>query len=310
MSGVRVKIVRSDGAVFGGWSSEHSEDGWNIGCDGAWRIPNDGIEGVADLEYGVETSANVLKDGSSLVSKRVNETDRTLKMVCMSRDADFERQNAISFFNPKYSFELHISYRGVTRWCAGEQIGFVAEAGNVHAAPTITWTLLCLDPYMRSEDGNESSLTDAAPMFGFPYVSHMRKELPDKSKKPVGSLASKMIFDGENTIYNSGDVATWFKIVCKFKSNIKNPVFTKDDKHVQLLREFNDGDELVIDFESSPPKVTVNGENAIQACSRDSDFLGMEMQVGASVFNYTCDNTDNRPYMSVQVLFWKRYMGV
>ena len=294
-------MVRSDGAqmVFDGDESA------------GWSLPSEALAEFQALPISIDTSANVLRDGSALISKRVDECERDVTVV-YDGDGDPRavRDAALSYFNPKFSFEAHVEYHGVTRWCAGE-LSAVDFTIHDESWPCIgTFTLLCTDPYMRSEDGNESSLTDAAPMFGFPYVSHMRQVLPDKSKKPVGSLASKMIFDGENTIYNTGDVPTWFKIVCRFKSVIKNPAFTKDDKHVQLLREFADGDELVLDFESSPPKVTVNGENAIQACSRDSDFLGMEMQVGASVFNYTCDNVSNRPYMSVQVLFWKRYMGV
>ena len=291
-------------------------DGKELKCTGGittngWTVEYEGLADFLDVPIDIQTSANVLRDGSSLVSKRVGECERTATILYVgTRPRATVRDEALSFFNPKFSFEVHVTHLGRTRWCPGElsAVQFTIEQENRPCR--CTFSILSIDPYMRSEDGNESSLTDAAPMFGFPYVSHMRQVLPDKSKKPVGSLASKMIFDGENTIYNTGDVATWFKIVCRFKSVIKNPVFTKDDKHVQLLREFADGDELVVDFESSPPKVTVNGENAIQACSRDSDFLGMEMKVGASVFNYTCDNTDNRPYMSVQVLFWKRYMGV
>ena len=299
--GTSIRIVRSDGA-------ELTADG---GYEGGWTVSWEGLRDFNSLPISLSTSANVLTDGSTLVSKRVDECERTASIFYKGpRDPASVRDECLSFFNPKHSFAVHVTHMGRTRWCEGELADVKCEILADRFPCQATFTILCLDPYMRSEDGNESSLTDAAPMFGFPYVSHFRAPLPNGEKKPVGFLASKMIFDGENTIYNTGYVATWFKIVCRFKSVIKNPVFTKDDKHVQLLREFNDGDELVIDFESSPPKVTVNGENAIQACSRDSDFLGMEMQVGASVFNYTCDNVTNRPYMSVQVLFWKRYMGV
>lgn len=296
-----LRIVRSDGAEL------TARGDWR----GGWAIEGGGLEDFQSLPIGLDTSANVLRDGSSLVSKRVEECERTATIVYAgSGEPGAVRDSALAFFNPKFSFDAHVTHLGRTRWCAGELAEVDCSIDGERYPCRVTFTLLCCDPYMRSEDGNESSLTDAAPMFGFPYVSHMRQVLPDKSKKPVGSLASKMIFDGENTVYNTGDVETWFRIVCRFEGNVKNPVFTKDDKHVQLLREFNDGDELEIDFESSPPKVLVNGENAIQACSRDSDFLGMGMQVGANIFNYTCDNEQNRPLMSVQVLFWKRYTGV
>ena len=172
------------------------------------------------------------------------------------------------------------------------------------------WTLLCPDPFLRSESGNESYLTDSAPMFGFPFVSHIREPLPDGTKYPEGFLASKTLFDGENTIYNTGDVETYYKIRCECKGVVKNPKFTKDDKFVKLLGNFGDKDVIEIDFEAAPPRVTVNGENRIQDTSRDSNFIGMQMQVGENVFNYTCDNVANRPFMSVQINFWKKYLGV
>ena len=147
-------------------------------------------------------------------------------------------------------------------------------------------------------------------MFGFPYVSHVRQVLPDGTKKPVGFLASKMLYDGLNTIYNSGDVETYCRIVCTFDGPVKNPKFTKDGRFVRVLRAFKDGDELEIDFETAPPRVLVNGTNAIQLCSRDSNFTGMQMQVGPNVFQYEGSSVAERAYMHVQVLFYKRYLGV
>jgi len=147
-------------------------------------------------------------------------------------------------------------------------------------------------------------------MFGFPYVSHVRQQLANEERYPVGFLASKMLYDGLNTIYNSGDVETYYRIVCSFDGPVTNPKFTKDDRFIQVLRAFKDGDELEIDFETAPPRVLVNGTNAIQLCSRDSNFTGMQMQVGPNVFQYGGSTAAERAYMHVQVLFYKRYLGV
>lgn len=313
MSSVQIKIVRSDGAVFGDWNLAENEEsaGWNVGCGAAWTIPNDGIGGAADLEYEVTTSQNVLTDGSSLISKRVGETERTLKLVCNSRDADSERSRAISFFNPRYSFELHVSYRGKKRFCKGEQTGFQAEAGNVYAAPTITWTLLCLDPWWKNENGHEEAFGDARPMFGFPFVSHVRKQRSDGKRLPPGFLCGKLVYDGENSIYNTGDVPCMYRIVCRFEGDVSNPDFIKNDQHVKLIDQYVSGDVLEIDFEASPPTVEKNGVNCIQKCTRDSNFVDMEMAVGTNVFNYTCDDPDqHRAYMKVQLLYNDNFLGI
>lgn len=297
-----LRIVRSDGA-------EMTFDGE---YRGGWTIAEEGMVDWLDLPLEVTTSPNVLSDGSSVVGKRVDECERTVEAFFPARAGDIgnARREVSAFLNPKFSFECHLTHYGVTRWAPGEltevQCEIVAEGRTVE----LTFTMLSPDPFLRSEDGNESSLTDAAPMFGFPFVSHFRAPLPNGEKKPVGFLASKLLYDGENTIYNNGDVETTYTIRCECNGVVKNPKFTKDGMFVQILGNFGKGDVISIDFTASPPSVTVNDENRIQDTSRDSNFIGMQMNVGANVFNYTCDNVSNRPFMDVQILFWKKYLGI
>jgi len=301
MDGDGIRIVRSDGEEL--WVTAGPENGWHIEAEG--------LSEFIDLPIELSTSANVLTDGSTLVSKRVGEVERQASFVWYGPgNARSVRDTALSFFNPKHSYECHVTHIGVTRWCEGELAAVKCELLPERYPCRVTFTLLCLDPYMRSEDGNQNSLTDAAPMFGFPFVSHMRRVLPDGSKKPVGFLASKMLYDGLNTVYNSGDVPCYYTIRMEAKGEVQSPTFTKDDRFIKVLDRFVAGDVLEIDFTKAPPTVQKNGVNIIGKCSRDSNFTGMAMQVGGNVFRYTCDNSANRPYMDVQILFYKRYLGV
>lgn len=311
-SKVKLKFVRSDGAILGGIEpTMDNNGGWNIGCGGEWTIPNDGLGNFANLAYNVETSTNILTDGSSLVSKRVEETDRTVTMVYNGKNPDKARSDAIAFFNPRFSFELHAQYRGNTRYCVGELTGFDAPAENVHAAPTMTVTMLCMDPFWRNENGHEEAFGDAKPMFGFPFVSHQRKPRADGKRLPPGFLCGKLVYDGENSVYNRGDVPCMYRIVCTFKGAVSNPEFIKNDRHVKLVDQYSLGDVLEIDFEASPPTVTRNGVNSIQRCTRDSDFVNMAMEVGDNTFTYTCDQPEtHRALMSVQLLYNDRYLGL
>lgn len=302
MEGDGIRIVRSDGRELVA-TAGITTNGWTV----SWQ----GLEDFLTLPITVRTSANVLTDGSSFLSERVEEADRTASIVYVGpRDPREVRDEALSFFNPKHTLAVHVTHMGVTRWCEGRLTDRQCVIRPERYPCEVTFTILCMDPFLRSEDHNESSLTDAAPMFGFPYVSHVRQQLPNGERYPVGFLASKMLYDGLNTIYNSGDVETYYRIVCSFDGPVTNPKFTKDDRFVQVLRKFVDGDELEIDFENAPPRVLVNGTNAIQLCSRDSNFTGMQMQVGANVFQYGGSTTAERAYMHVQVLFYKRYLGV
>ena len=295
-----IRFVRSDGVELE--ATDEPGDGWKVGYDG--------LEDFVGVSANVRTSANVLTDGSTFLSERIDERERESRIFYVgARDPREVRDEALSFFNPKHAFRAHVTHMGVTRWCEGRLVEAECPLVRGNRPCEVSVTLLCLDPYMLSEDGNESSLTDAAPMFGFPYVSHFREALPDGSKMPVGSLASKMLYDGLNTIYNTGDVETYYRIHCEFMGEVQNPSFTKDEKFVKLNYLFEDGDVLDIDFTVAPPKVTINGVNAIGYCTRDSTFTGMAMGVGPNVFDYSCTN-DGKEYMSVQILFYKRYLGI
>lgn len=299
--GTILRIVRDDGETIvadGQWS-------------GGWAVEWDGLADFLDLPIDLSTSANVLSDGSTLVSKRVAEAERTATIVYAGpRDPAQVRDEALAFFNPKHSFEVHVTHLGRTRWCEGELAACQCVIQPSRYPCRMTFTLLCLDPYMRSEDGNFNSLTDEVPMFGFPFVSHVRQVMPDGSKKPVGSLASKTMYDGLNTVMNSGDVKCGYRIVCHATEAIRIPRFEKDGRKIQVNVAMKEGDELVIDFQQLPPKVTLNGTNVIGACSRDSNFVDMEMAVGENIFTYDCETEGGRGAMDVQIQFYKRYLGV
>lgn len=298
---MQLRMVRDDGAemVF------HGED-----HDG-WSIPSGGLQDFLSLPLDLQTSANVLTDGSTLVSKRVSECERDVSVVYDGNgDPRAVRDAALSFFNPKHSFEAHVEYLGVTRWCECE-LSDVLFRINDESWPCVgDFTLLCLDPYMRSEDGNDYSLQDASPMFGFPFVSHAKQPTSRGERFPVGFLASKTIYDGRNSLYNNGAVPCPYRVVITGKIDIKNPKFTKDGKFVHYLGTVKAGAELVIAFDELPPKVYLNGKNATMACSRDSTFVDMWLGVGLNVVQFSMDNSEDMVYTDVRILYNQRYLGV
>lgn len=293
-----LRMVRSDGAEL------------VLGDGSEWVLSMNDMGDWIPMDIRVDTSANVLTDGSTLVSKRVGEKDRTCRAVYWGTDRQSARANAIAFFNPKHSFEAHLTYFGRTRWCEGELIAFDCPISDERTPTQVTFTMLCTDPYLRSESHNEAAFGDAHPMFGWPFVSHTRMALPDGTKHPVGFLFGKLIYDGENTVWNNGDVPTLYTVRIEAEADLVNPTITKDGRFVKMLDTLHAGDVVEIDFESTPPKMTKNGINAITLASRDSSFSDMQMQVGANVFAFSCDNAENRSLAKVQVLFYRKYLGV
>lgn len=297
---VKVLIERSDGRVF------------RVGTGTDWSIPSDGLDGWARLSNTVNTAANVLQDGSTKIGARVEEQDRSISAEYTGKPAGRAdaRAQAIAFFNPKFTYKAHMTYMGRERYAEGDQFAFSASEFNVYQNPELAWTILCTNPYLNDEDGNERDFMSADPMDGFPYVSHLREILPNGEKYPVGSLASKLIYDQENTVYNNGDVATKYTVHIEFADYVVNPVFYQGERFVRVIDTFTAGDVLEIDFRAAPPKVTKNGENIITRVTRDSKFTGMEMTTGANKFRYDCENSENTSAMVVSVRFRKQYLGI
>ena len=297
-----MRIVRSDGAELYA-TGNFSTNGWTV----AWQ----GLQDFLSLPLSISTSANVLTDGSALVSKRVDECERTASIVYVGPRGRREvRDEALSFFNPKHSFEVHITHMGVTRWCEGELAEVSCPIREDRRPCECTFTLLCLDPYMRSEDGHEHSFGDATGTFGWPFISVTDAIIPGAKRVPVGFPISVLVYDGINTIYNAGDVSTTYTVRVEAKGFLRNRTSTRDGRFVKDLIDMEAGQVLVIDFQKTPPTVELDGSNIIGLCSRDSSFTHMAMQTGANLFTFTIDNMENYALADVQILYNDRYTGV
>ena len=293
--GTSLRIVRDDGQTIvadGQWS-------------GGWAVEWEGLADFLDLPIDLSTSANVLTDGSTLISSRVAEVERTATIVYAGpRDPAQVRDEALAFFNPKHSFEVHVTHLGRTRWCEGELAARQCVIQPSRYPCRVTFTILCLDPYMRGEDVHDDTMTDASPFFTFPF----RCFLPGPGVS-AGCVASVRVYDGLNTVVNSGGVPAPFRITARFEQPITNPTFHVNDRHVGIVYQFKVGDVLVLDFMAAPPRVTLNGENSIQRCTRDSTFVGMVLDVGENTFWYESSEGDVNT-MKVSIVYYDRYMGV
>lgn len=291
---VTARIVRSDGEEF-------------IIGDGDWRILNEGLENWANLPYNVYSSEIPSADGAIVTSKRVSAVDRTIIAECKGDNPDELRANAIRFFNPKYSYDVHLTYRGRTRWCKGEQIGFMASEGNMYRRPQLTWTILCPNPYLLSESDFGEDIAEVVPMFAFPWYSAIG-DVSGKMRTNKGAVVSYHAFTKSVDISNDGDVATGMKIVIRASGHVKNPSIRLGDGYVRVLKELKDGDVLDLDVVSRPPQVTINGENAMHYVDRKSSILNLRIDVGDSTIEYDAD--DGYQNMSVSVYWNKQYLGI
>ena len=118
------------------------------------------------------------------------------------------------------------------------------------------------------------------------------------------------VYDFNKTvdIQNDGDVTTFPRVVIRSDGTVENPRISIGDKFVRFVDTLKQGDELVIDFEQRPPRVTLNGRNAINKVDRASSFTSFQIEAGDTTFEYDSDSGEN--VMSVSLYYWKRYLGI
>ena len=294
---VVVRIVRDDGREF-------------VIDGGDWKLESDGLAGWAELSHEVSTVDNAGYDGATVTSSRVGLSERTVTAVSrQGSDAAAMRAYAVSFFNPKHEFDVHLTYQGRTRWCHGVQSGFSCPTGNVYQRVEITWTLLCPDPFLMSEGDFGKDIAEVVGKYGFPFSSCVQASGGAYGHVfSDGFIASKRQFSPIVEITNDGDVDTWCRAVLVASGEVVNPKLTQGDEYVRIVTTMEEGDEVVIDFTHRPPTVTLNGENAIHLCDRTSSFTGMRMKPGKVELGYGADSGENM--LSVSVFYHERYLGI
>lgn len=294
MKQVTLRIVRDDGAEF------------DID-NRVWMIPNDGLENWANLPHSVSVQENGSYDGGVVTSRRIGSVDRSVRAELANPDDNARmRMEAIRFFSPKHTYEAHLTYQGRTLWCAGEQYAFKCDTGNVYQPVAFDWTILCPMPYLLSEDDFGKDVALIKGKFGFPYHSVVQSTPGGVYKR--GFVMGAYAFDKVVDITNDGDVTTYPRVVISASGTVENPRISIGQKFVRYVGTLQANDQLVIDFEHRPPRVMLNGKNAMNKVDRASSFTSFQIDVGDTTFEYDADSGEN--VMSVSLYYRKRYLGI
>ena len=285
MSEVLVKFVRDDGREF-------------FLNDDNWKIPSNGLDGFGNFSNNITIVDNGVGDGGMFSSRRVPQKDRTIS--AKSRNihlAEILRAEATSFFRPKNTYKVYLTYMGRTRWAEGVVERFNISTSNIHQYMTLTVTLLFADPYLKSYEDFGQNIASVVGMAGFPYLCTVQ-----------GSPTGVFRYATMVNISNDGDVEAYCKVVFKSKGAVLNPKLIINGHYVRVIDQMQDGDVIVMDFVASPPTVTKNGVNFIGKCDRTSEFDKMALVVGDSTLQYDADNGTN--VLSVSVYFNKLYAAM
>ena len=298
MQPVHMRIVRSDGKEFDVDNER-------------WMMESDALENWAELPHSVSTQENAQYDGGIVTNNRIEVVDRSVTAEIRNSGENAKaRAEAISFFNPKFTFAAHLTYQGRTRWCEGVQYAFKCDAGNIYQPCSFTWTLLSPMPFLLSEDNFGQDIALVTPRFGFPYMSTVdRQGSAQRFPHQQGFQCGTYNYGRSVDINNDGDVETFPRVEIVAKGDVSNPMIVKDGTtFVRVVADMVQGDVLTIDLESRPPRVLLNGANATNLVDRASSFSGMGFDMGVNSFSYDADIGEN--VMSVSLYYYKRYLGI
>ena len=243
---------------------------------------------------------NAIGDGGIYGSNRVAQKDRTI--MAKSRNPvlnEILRKVAISFFNPKKTFKVYVTYMGVTRWCEGKIHKFDLPTENVYTPMTLTITFLFANPFLKSFDNFGKNIASVVGMCGFPYLCNITPGTPKGTTGGLFNFAQKVVFE------NDGDVDTYCKAVFTAKGEVVNPKLLINGNYVRVIDTMTEGDVIIVDFTKNPPTVQKNGKNFIGHCDRTSAFDDMALIVGDSEVSFDADNGSN--LLDVSIYYNKLY---
>lgn len=259
------------------------------------------LEGVDAPAMEVFTEKNAVGDGDTVTGSRVAARDITIRSKSRGGIKNaILRARAVVFFDPQYTYDVDISYDGVTRTARDCRLKAVAiPSGSLYQPLDITATFLCPYGYLDGEGGMDGvDLNSITPRLGWPYVS----------MENAGSLFGVYNYDKTVVIHNRGSAPTWVRGVftAMGPGTVQNPKLIHGDAFVRVLYTMNPGD--VVDIDTEKRIVRINGVNALNKIDKASSFGSMRVDPGYSVIGFDADT--NPDQLSARVYFQIRYLGI
>lgn len=273
------------------------------------------LEGVDAPAMEVFTEKNAVGDGDTVTGSRVAARDITIRAKSRGGIKNaILRARAVVFFDPQYTYDVDISYDGVTRTARDCRLKAVAiPSGSLYQPLDITATFLCPYGYLDGEGGMDGvDLNSITPRLGWPYVSMMKDGVPGKARSGLddapGMLFGVYNYDKTVVIHNRGSAPTWVRGVftAMGPGTVQNPKLIHGDAFVRVLYTMNPGD--VVDIDTEKRIVRINGVNALNKIDKASSFGSMRVDPGYSVIGFDADT--NPDQLSARVYFQIRYLGI
>ena len=283
-----IKIVKENGSVL------------HIGEDYKWRLQRKGSQGLSEFTADVSVTQDYSRDGAATDKIRLKDVVRILKICNVDMKKNAENRLAVQkFFNYNAKYKIYITHEGVSRWFEGTLTKMaLPEPTNEDYLLKVTASFHCDSPYLNSVDDFGKDIADLVPYFAFPWISRM----------DVGTACGIFNFTRTVTLKNDGDNITYPLIYVRFKNSVTNPIVSINEGFIKIIGEFNEDDNIVIDYTVNPPRITNNEVNILGICDRASKFDDMYIMIGENTISYNADNGSEE--MSVSVYYNRLYTTI
>lgn len=264
-----------------------------VGKNESYRLLN--IDGIDSGEYELNTTDNVLYDGSSIRDRRIKFRSILVEAEYSGRNTEDERRKLAGFFNIHHNGILTINYAGTVKRIKYAVESFKSKLSNLYKPLKFLIHLYCPNPFWQDIYESGELISTWIKGFQFPLKLPFQLRQRGETKKDI---------------YNEGDVETPVDIL--FKGPAVNPSVTNltTKEFIRVKRTLTSDDTLYITTERGNKKVEIereNGtrENAFHYIDLDSVFFSL--QVGDNLIEY---NTENLEPQSVEIRYRNRYLGM
>lgn len=282
---VRLKAIRSDGQAF-----------IYEGAD--WRITS--LEGIDFPKFEISKADRGYGNGSIITGKRKEARD--IDIVAKERNKSNnvkDRPLALGFHNSNFTFDLYITYMGVTRVAKGCELqGAKCPSDNVYDPLLLTVSYLHPDSDLISENNDSTNFTATEQMW---HVT--RAYAPDG-----GSLVFGVINHATSKVINYlGSEDTFIHVRLEATGYVEGIYIGANDQLVHINCTLGAGDILEVDSETKT--VEING-TPLTPASYDGEILPhLMLSYGDNVVTVRADDEGNTAF-NADVTYVGRYGGI
>lgn len=281
---VVLRAVRSDGQVF-----EYNGDDWGLTS----------LEGVDFPKFEISKADRGYGNGSIITGKRKEARDIDIK--ARERNAGnntFDRPLALGFHNSNFTFDLYITYMGVTRIAKGCELqGSKCPSGNVFDALTLTVSYLHPESDLLGEASESTNFTAVDPTWHWSRVYAQG-----------GSLIYGVINHATSKVLNYlGSEDTFIHVRLEASGLVEGVNIGVGGINVHIDCTLGSGDVLELDSEGKTVKV--NGVDLAPASYNGELVPKLILTYGDNVVTVKADDEGNTAF-DADVTYVGRYGGI